>query len=420
MLVSLIYWSHNFFFCGFISRWWCRLGVGATREVNGTAATNGSMAKETARLHGRLAGKKRSREEDGDHYGAGSTASLTNGVTKKLGRATLNATKRDEESDEEEESRAATISNKNKGGDGKVSTAGGNPIKDRFALPGQNKKKKKNQEDNKINSVVMEGSKDRDTGENERSSFTNPFSLKRNGDALFRVPDIPISNTIPTKEARDNTTSSPKKLDTSELRGTSSDSTYSDPSNSNPTITTTTSSSSNRKLSSPRTSPVMSLSSSTSRGSKSLARRSLLKQEAFASWSLVSVEKVVQPSDTETKQRQNERNGSSPSHPSHQQQNLATPKKERIEANNSRTPMSQDLPLNSVLQLTPLSQPVAPATLGSLATTTEQQDVVEESEVNKKKKRRRKKHKKKDSAASDAQFGSSAEVGVLAEEDDNL
>ncbi|PVG03471.1 hypothetical protein CPB86DRAFT_810575 [Serendipita vermifera] len=399
-----------------------RLGVGATREVNGTAATQNSMAKETARLHGRLAGKKRPRDDDEDQHGAGSMVSLTNGVTKKLGRTTLNA-KRQEEDSEEEESRTATISNKSKGGDTRVSALSGgkpNPMKDRFALPGQNKKKKKNQEDSKVNGIVTEGPNDRVTSEHEQP-FSNPFSQhkRKDSDTLFRIPDLPASNHVPLKKTRQNASPLEDHYDhkSTDKRGTSSaESSHSDPLPSNPN--SINSNPTHRKVPTPRTSPVVSLSSSTSKGSKSLARRSLLKQEAFASWSLVSVETVTKPDEPKSKPTQpGGGGGGSESHKVHKGPEAdlhnATLGKEK---NKSQPSKSVDLSSDTVLQLTPLSPSAAPPT--TLGSTTEQGAKEGETESKNKKRRKRKKHKKKNSSTSDAHHGlSDSKINDAIDED---
>ncbi|KAG8799405.1 hypothetical protein FRC16_005203, partial [Serendipita sp. 398] len=122
-----------------------RLGVGAVRATttnnNRNNGNEGSvktgMARETARLHGRLAGKKRRRDEEGDE---GETEEKKTGGSSGTTTATRKQQRQGDGSSDEGESRAATIS--------KTNTGSG--VIDRFALPGMSKKKKKQKQEMEV------------------------------------------------------------------------------------------------------------------------------------------------------------------------------------------------------------------------------------------------------------------------------
>ncbi|KAG8754994.1 hypothetical protein FRC14_004464 [Serendipita sp. 396] len=128
-----------------------RLGVGAVRATttnnNNNNGNEGNvktgMARETARLHGRLAGKKRRRDEE-----EGDEGEMEEKKTSGSSGTTTTARKQQQQrqgdgSSDERESRAATIS--------KTNTGSG--VIDRFALPGTLKKKKKQKQEMEVASA---------------------------------------------------------------------------------------------------------------------------------------------------------------------------------------------------------------------------------------------------------------------------
>ncbi|KAG8847354.1 hypothetical protein FRB91_011868 [Serendipita sp. 411] len=149
-----------------------RLGVGAVRATTTSTNNNGNegsvktgMARETARLHGRLAGKKRRRDEEGDEgemeeKKTSGSSGTTTAVARKQQR-------QGDGSSDEGESRAATIS--------KTNTGSG--VIDRFALPGTLKKKKKQKQEMEVvgaegglkNEDKMDDAKPVEEGGNEPS-----------------------------------------------------------------------------------------------------------------------------------------------------------------------------------------------------------------------------------------------------------
>ncbi|KAG8812977.1 hypothetical protein FRC17_001726, partial [Serendipita sp. 399] len=124
-----------------------RLGLGAVRTTNkvdeasnslvpasGGYGPKSGLSRETARLHGRLAGKKRRRDDEEE----GQANATTNGTHNEI-----NA------SSDDGESRAATISRTGPSGSAAV---------DRFALPGKKKKRKSPKEEEHIDvSRVVQG-----------------------------------------------------------------------------------------------------------------------------------------------------------------------------------------------------------------------------------------------------------------------
>ncbi|KAG8808682.1 hypothetical protein FRC19_005735 [Serendipita sp. 401] len=122
-----------------------RLGVGAVRAITTNNNNNGNegnvktgMARETARLHGRLAGKKRRRDEE-----EGDEGEMEEKKTSGSSGTTTAARKQQHQGDgssDEGESRAATISK----------TTTGSSLVDRFALPGMSKKKKKQKQEMEV------------------------------------------------------------------------------------------------------------------------------------------------------------------------------------------------------------------------------------------------------------------------------
>ena len=237
------------------------MGIGDIRERK--TVDSSSLARDTARLAGRLAGKKRGREDEDDIR----TTVLTNGV-KKL------KVSKEEEEEEEEESRTSTISAKTKQ----------NGLVDRFTMPGKGKKKKgKNEEDIKPEPLFTV------------PSWTTPnpapntsAKVEEKGDSPLKgseEKDAPREASLKGQDERRDT----KRVEIEKPRSISPSKTTNGPS---PAIHSTTSN--------PRQSPVISLSSSTSRYSKDVRKRLLMKQEALNSWRLIRVEKVSMPTTTTT------------------------------------------------------------------------------------------------------------------------
>ncbi|KAG8845914.1 hypothetical protein FRB91_001352, partial [Serendipita sp. 411] len=123
-----------------------RLGVGAVRAITTNNNNNGNegnvktgMARETARLHGRLAGKKRRRDEEGDEGEMEEKKTSGSSGTTTTARKQQQQRQGDGSSDEGE-SRAASISKTNIG----------LGVIDRFALPGMSKKKRKQKQEMEV------------------------------------------------------------------------------------------------------------------------------------------------------------------------------------------------------------------------------------------------------------------------------
>ena len=164
-----------------------RLGIGATPSAKTEVST--SLGRETARLHGRLAGKKRGRDtQDTEEQ----PKSLTNGL-KKL--------KVDQDSSSEEDSRAATISRTTKSGDKFSSAAKTNVTVDKFAIPKQKKSKKHKRDDAALaseqansepNQTIKDASKHEDPP-------PNGLGAGHSDDKAFRTPKLPNkTKAVPT------------------------------------------------------------------------------------------------------------------------------------------------------------------------------------------------------------------------------
>ena len=209
---------------------WDRLGVGATPHDT-TANANGttpSLARETARLHGRLAGKKRNRDEADGEGDAVASKATTNGL-KRLHL---------QDSSDEEESRTATIVGKEKKKAGKSG--------DKFSMPVRNKQPNGSAANAARDSPVKDGA--------SGTGRVNPFSSKPLEDTRFVAPAPPKPQSISTSMPTPSKLSSPQ--------------------------------SPSRLLS-----PSISRSSSNSRHSSG-SRRMMLKQAAAAGYRIVSIEPV--------------------------------------------------------------------------------------------------------------------------------
>ncbi|CCA74061.1 hypothetical protein PIIN_08015 [Serendipita indica DSM 11827] len=154
-----------------------RLGVGAVPSAKTEAST--SLGRETARLHGRLAGKKRGRDTlDTEEQ----PAALTNGI-KRL---------KVDEASSEEESRAATIS-RTKPGDKFSITSKANPKVDKFAMPKPKKSKKQKRDEtggqrNQTESATNPTTKDATRPEDSLPNGQPQGNTKK---SAFKTPELP-------------------------------------------------------------------------------------------------------------------------------------------------------------------------------------------------------------------------------------
>lgn len=320
------------------------MGIGDIRERK--MADSSSLVRDTARLAGRLAGKKRGREGEGEGLSI-STNALTNGVKK------LKVSKKDSEEEEEEESRTSTISAKMKQ----------NGLVDRFILPSKGKKKKgKNPEDIKpeplfaVPSFATPNSVSKTSVEVEESGNSPPKGLE--GKDALREASLKGQD-----ERRDT-----KHIEIEQPRSMSPSKSINGPS---PAIHSATLN--------PRQSPVISLSSSTSRYSRDIQKRLMMKQEALSGWRLIRVEKVSTPTSIPADEGKKQR---------------VVDIKTKVETNRTIKEPSAPVP---VLQLEPLTA----AHNGSGAVM--EGDAEQEGKKRKRKKRRKGKKNKEESGVQEAE-----------------